>query len=399
MLSYGKPSSQKDREIAFMLDDRANGRSPIFASLVIRPEELTRTEPSRVTVHQTLGDEKTNGWADSFGVGLPTISIAGTTGWRGSSNGGDGMELFGKLNEVVYVNWHAYRKEAVENGKDPSDVRLIFVDTLDSFSWEVAPMSFVLRRSKQRPLLMQYSIQLQTLSFDIDGGESDDFFGFGDFDIGLGSLGKIVDFFKSGAKWIKDTVDGVVNFVMGPINAANAVIGDVVDTVNGVLGAVQDAVGAVKDGISTVENGVIGIAKDVAEVGKNIFETFQAVRELPEFLKRDVGQIAAAYRTAFCILKNSVREQGGIYQNYTDLYGASNCSSTAGGRPASPLADYNVFETFKPAVLPVQVDANAQQSINQLRVTDPVLNPMPMSELIRHAGNMVDGVWVVSGGE
>lgn len=396
MLLSSSPTSQKNREIAFLLDDRANGRPQEFASLVIRPEELTRTEPSRMTVHHTLGDDKSTGWVDSFGLGLPTINIAGTTGWRGSPmGGGDGEALFKQLNQTAYLNWHTYRQEAVNNGKDPADVKLIFSDDLDGFAWEVAPVSFVLRRSKQRPLLMQYSIQLQTVSFNIDGGEGDSLFGFGDFEIGLGSLEKVVNFFEAGAAMIENAVNKAVNFVMGPINTVANAVKRVVNATNRIFGAVRRAVGAVVGGVSRVANGLIGIARDVAEVGKNIFRTMQAVKSLPSDIKRTTGQVAAAYQTAFCILKNSVRG-GRVHQNYTDLYGASNCSSTTGGRAASPLSDYNVFDALAAPKLPVEVNSTARQSIGVLRVTDPVLNPMPMPELGRHAGNVADGVRVES---
>jgi hypothetical protein len=140
--------------------------SPV--TLKVRPEDLTRTEPSRVSVHQTLG-RVVNGWADNFGEGLPSVTIAGTTGWRTSAaSGEDGAQAFETLNRLVVHEYHEAKQAAIDSGMDPATVKLLFVDMLDGFTWNVAPMNFVLRRSKSRPLLFQYNIVLQAISTDID---------------------------------------------------------------------------------------------------------------------------------------------------------------------------------------------------------------------------------------
>ena len=70
------PPSQKFRRIGFAL----TGPGPdVRYDFVIRPEELTRQEASRLAVQQTLG----GAWVDSFGRNLSSITIAGHTGWRG----------------------------------------------------------------------------------------------------------------------------------------------------------------------------------------------------------------------------------------------------------------------------------------------------------------------------
>ena len=51
--------------------------------LVIRPEELTRTDPSRINDTRTLG----GAWSDNFGEGLSSLTISGHTGWRGMAEG------------------------------------------------------------------------------------------------------------------------------------------------------------------------------------------------------------------------------------------------------------------------------------------------------------------------
>jgi hypothetical protein len=93
-----------------------------------------------------------------LGVGLPTISLSGHTGW-GAGTRPDGFQEFQDLYETVFAGWHDARQER-SNGTNPDDIKLIFADELDDFTWAVAPQSFVLKRNKSRPLLSTYQISM-----------------------------------------------------------------------------------------------------------------------------------------------------------------------------------------------------------------------------------------------
>ncbi|HEX5678796.1 MAG TPA: hypothetical protein VFX91_12595, partial [Alcanivorax sp.] len=112
----------------------------------IRPEELTVIEPSRAAVQQTLG----GAWLDNFGPGIKSVNIGGHTGWRALYGDEDGFALFKRLNNTVFRLWHAKRAAAIEAGRDPDLIQLVFVDELDELVYVVAPLSFQLRRSKSR---------------------------------------------------------------------------------------------------------------------------------------------------------------------------------------------------------------------------------------------------------
>lgn len=149
------PPSQRNRPIGFY------GSTGAY-TFVIPPEELTRQEPSRLAVQQTLG----GAWADSFDRGTISIKIAGTTGWRGGPPDGgqlSGEAQFQVLRSQCFTAWHSARAAIVAGGGDPSSVQLYFVDTLNLTADLVAPKSFTLRRSKQSPLLLRYSIELLVL--------------------------------------------------------------------------------------------------------------------------------------------------------------------------------------------------------------------------------------------
>jgi hypothetical protein len=134
-------------------------------NLTIRPEEMTRFEPSRLAVQQTLG----GAWIDGFSRGIITIKISGHTGWRGGGAGTLGLgglsgeAQFHSLRVNSFTQWHQARDDIVAGGGDPSVVELYFIDTLNGFVDVVAPKSFTLRRSKSRPLLMMYSIEMLVL--------------------------------------------------------------------------------------------------------------------------------------------------------------------------------------------------------------------------------------------
>lgn len=72
---HSAPPSQKagDRPITFVLE--VDGRIASQVTLALRPEDLSRTDSSSVTVHHTLA----GAWADNFGPGLASIQISGTT--------------------------------------------------------------------------------------------------------------------------------------------------------------------------------------------------------------------------------------------------------------------------------------------------------------------------------
>jgi hypothetical protein len=149
------PASQKDRPISFLLfdgDTFIEGRD-----LIIRPEELSRTEPVRASITQTLG----GAWSDDFGPGLSTITLAGHTGWRGSVSE-DGADQFFQLRKLVVERRQELREDRAKTG-NPDDIQLVFADQLNGHALYVQPTTFQLRRHKTRPLLSQYNISMTVL--------------------------------------------------------------------------------------------------------------------------------------------------------------------------------------------------------------------------------------------
>lgn len=150
------PPSQKDRPISI------SGNYGLgFFLFPIRPETLTRHEPSRIAVQQTLG----GAWADCFDRGVAVIRMEGHTGWHGGAPDSaiPGEAQWQMLRIQGFEGWHAERDAVIQGGGDPDSVQMVLTDTLNGFVDLVAPKSFTLRRSKQRPLLMMYTIELLVL--------------------------------------------------------------------------------------------------------------------------------------------------------------------------------------------------------------------------------------------
>lgn len=393
-MSTAAPTDQRAgvRPIAFAME--YSGGIGEIITLNIRPEDLTRNEPSRISVHQTLGRD-TQGWVDVFGAALPTVTISGHTGWRTNTGSGeDGVASFEKLNQLIVHEYHKAKQDTIDAGGDPDTVKLLFIDVLDNFFWSVAPMSFSLKRNKSRPLLMQYNIVLQAISTDVDNPLVITP-GFGSQAAGLLSLGRVVSRLQAVVDKVKGWVASAVSAVNGFVAPIAQAVRDFVKISSAVLDTAYGIISAVKAGSRAIANNLITIANDLSVVGAKLFRTITAVRDLPNDLKRDLGSVSSAFNEAACLFRSSLRPTK-TYEDYTGLYGASNCSSTTGGRPASSYADANVFKLLQPVDQPATLTISAQESLSALKQYDAVLAPMTIPELARHVTNINSGISLVA---
>lgn len=401
-MSSSPPTDQRAsvRPISFVLRGASGFGTPI--NLKIRPEDLTRTEPSRVAVHQTLG-RGIHGWADNFGAGLPSVVISGHTGWRASGySGEDGYNAFMALNALVYHGYHQEKQAAIDSGRDPASVQLIFVDVLDGFAWNVAPMVFVLRRNRSRPLLLQYNITLQAVSAEL-GQPSPSAPMLGTIASGLSALAGVIGALGGDASGVNRLASMVASagsvMPFGSLSApsAPASVGlpaaarDFVDLSVAVLQAAHGTILA--SSASRESNAVSAIAGSVAQAGGAVFRSMAATQGLPMQAKTDLARLAGTFNEAACIISNSLRPRG-VYEDFEGLYGASNCSSTTGGRLPSAYADTNPFELLTPKSAPITLSSPALASISTINRSDIVLAPMPVAELTRHLQIINAGVSV-----
>lgn len=392
MFTQTPPTDQRAgvRPIAFLLQKPGGFGTPV--TLKVRPEDLTRNEPSRVNVTQTLG-RGVQGWVDNFGEGLPSVTISGHTGWRSSAGSGeDGAQAFETLNNLVQHDYHKAKQAAIDAGTDPATVKLLFIDMLDGFTWSVTPTQFVLRRSKSRPLLFQYNIALQAVATDIDNPLMVLPFS-GNIFAGLGALESVVSRIEGYAADINSWIATAVAYKDRTLAPIGATIQEFTNMSARVFGAVNSVITNGENAVSSTANTLIGFASDIAKVGANINRTVSAIAGIPSNIKASISKLAGAYSEAYCIFKNSLRPRK-TYNDYSDLFGASNCSSTTGGRPASSYLSSNAFDLIQPQRPPLMLSSGAQSSITTLGHADPVLAPIDMREMDRHLKIINKGVTI-----
>ena len=224
------PTSQKDRPIRITGDTGD-------VDFTIRPEDLTWSEPSRLAVVQSLGDA----WVDAFGPGIATITIAGNTGWRGGQ-GGDWLAQFQKVHEVAFKNWH----DLVEETKDPESIQMYFVDSLDARAARVVPQNFTMKRSRSKPLLIQYNIQFLVIK-DVasgggGGGDPPPMSPMAQFAAAMGSLQGAIQSVSAAVQTAQSIANGNLGAVAGVLGSALG--SDVGSAVGSAMGAVNAGMAA-----------------------------------------------------------------------------------------------------------------------------------------------------------
>jgi len=325
------PASQKERTVFFRLVKKGAGElsGPSIPkglgelnghTLSINPEELTVTQPSRVSVQQTLGAA----WVDSFGPGLRTINISGTTGWRAKHAGGrDWEEELKSLHNEAFKLWHQEREARAKDGLDPEDVQLEFVDTLDGIAVYVVPQQFVLKRSKSRPLLVQCNIGMMATA---DIGYS-----FPVQEVGLDAKAALDSFDQTVADMEK-----MAAAITAAVTSALQAVTKLLNKINKMMAAAQNIMKAGGSIISAISS----IIKKVAQALNNFFAMLAALRNFPGKLTSMWKQAMGLFRNLQCLFKNGFKDAWKL-EKYDDFNGAANCSSTNGGSPLSPLHNVN----------------------------------------------------------
>lgn len=376
------PPNQSLRNIGFLLTGAPSG--DVAFEFGLKPEELTYSEPSRLNVQQTLG----GAWADSFDRGVGMITISGTTGWRGTALQ-SGEEMFFGLRSTVFQGWHDARADLIQQGADPNTVQLYMTDSLDDFAVIVAPRAFTLHRSRTSPLLMRYNIQLAVLS---------------DADAPLVLEDPIVVALSNPQRWLTAVV-GLQNLVVmiqryafeaqavfgAAIDAVNSFVGIGIGLINSVVNIATQTVGE----FAALETAVLSVGIQFAHAAANAFNVLcDDVTLLTESLL-PVQALAAAFEDAACSMQNGF-DLIGQYNAFDAVRGASGCSSTGGGDPASifTIQNVNPFAYAIPAGAPlVQVTPEAQAAMVGLAV-DPLLLRGQQDAVYQAIGTISDGVTV-----
>lgn len=359
----------------------AHGTAPSEVKMSIRPEDLTRTDTSRLAVTQTLG----GAWCDNFGLGIPTVQISGHTGWGGGS-APDGFLAFQNLHMTIFQQWHALREAALNDGLDPDLVRLIFADALDDFTWVVAPQNFILKRNKARPLLSQYQINLIWLSNDVSATMAANASAKAAAGAAAGTgTQSLEQRIAAGAKTILQSLSDIKKFitskVSGVLGTLKAAFDKVVSVTAAALNAVMSVVNAGMSLVGSVASTLIGFATSIAKAASNITGIVTSIMSIPGRIKGMFMAVKSAFSNAFCALKNIFKVKPPI-PSYDDLYGASSCSSTSGGRSISKYVDGGGIAAQYPVEKsPIDMSSNAAQALDRMQNADHPVAPVSAESL------------------
>jgi len=392
------PTSQKAdvRPISFMLVDPTSPQIVSQATtitLAIRPEDLTRTDPSRLTVQQTLG----GAYMDNFGAGVASIVINGHTGWHRSQEGTqtpDGMDRWLALRAQVFDNWHSRKQNAIKAGRDPDQVQLIFADKLDNIACVVATASLTLRRNKARPLLFQYQINMIVLDDVINP-------------VNNSATPQLIanspsDLQKAAVSSSKISIARLQSFASSMVGSLPPIVSKLAAG-----GAVFTATAAtlynhinnaIADNAGTVPS-LLSLGRLSAATGASFFQTVAAI--VPDtFGKAFAMQVAGEFSNMLCLLSTGAYSQQIFFEDYSALYGASNCSSTNGGAPPSVYAlnDSNPFLDVVPTtpLPPATVSTASLQSMQAISTNDPVLSPFTVDQLGGYLNSINQGFSVAA---
>lgn len=365
------PPSQKGgtRPISFALEEDDAIQASV--SLALRPEDFSRSDPSRMTVHHTLG----GAWVDNFGPGLAAITLSGHTGWRGGSDG-DGESRWRALRDTVFNGWHQRRKAAVAAGKDPSGIKLIYADALSDFAVEVAPLSITLRRSRSRPLLIQYSISMAAVDQNVlqlrylQGAAAT-----------ANAATEAAGFFEA--------VERAINTITAAVESARAWVNrTLVAPVRAFLARaarVMNAAVSLTRSVRALAGSVLSIPMMIAQAGMQLCRTIAAIITLPAAIMSDVIATGSAFFNCWCFLQRVTRSAAS-WTDFSDFFGASGCSSISGGRPVSPLSDINPWTALpqeeRLSGVTVRLSRDAATAMARVAYSDPVLRPLPATALL-----------------
>lgn len=349
--------SPNSKPISFLFHNTNLSDAPDQMVMHIRPEELTRTEVSRTVVHQTLG----GGWADSFGAGVPTVQLAGQTGWRGQTV--DGLAFFQQLRDFVYTRWHNERADANKKNLPADKVHLIFSDLLDGINWVCVPSSFTLRRNVSHPLLSYYQINLTWVAdYVADNGANtkpiDPASVLDSFDKSLQSVQKTLTAWQKDVDGFAKTLKDPVRDLMSQCLTINQMARNTANNVLSVANTATTLVGT---------NNIMQVATGLSFAMGNLVSAVMVTAKLPQQVMSQLMEVRKSWLNMFCIFQNAVKPQK-LLPDYNLLYGASMCSSTAGGNPLTTFQDVNSFAQYLSVSDSggVSVSPGASDAINQI---------------------------------
>lgn len=288
--------------------------------MVINPQEYQVHEPTRQAVTQTTS----GAWVDYYGLGLPKITIAGTTGFAPFAT----RDKFGKptgLKDFLDLRNRIFRLYAnlLQKNKWDFTKRIQNQIQLRFYSWDTGDYyivlvdDFVLKRSAQRPLMFDYQIVMQVIGY-------------------IHSQSPVTDDVLQGWKNFDDRRDSIVTAIKARVSELDKFRQDVKNFIAPVAKALSDinktatqVADAVATGAEYVSTVTVGLIKSLSYQIIQLDQTVQGVQGMAVDFRNG---LVNSLHGLMCGLQGLVT--AGVYektwQNLTDgtPWAHLNCSST-----------------------------------------------------------------------
>ena len=379
-------------------DDKGNGKpftlmmkrgSTILSeyTFLINPETANYGFPSRSTVVQTLGGAT----IDHFGIGVPTITLAGTTGWnvRGSI---DGFKAYKALQAFFELYQSELAKDtsskALPTRKSYSvifevdgELSVEYQDGPSDLTYQVHLQDLKINRTKSRPLLFPFTLIMRVLN--IDERARRDRFITEDPYTKFFTQGGLRSLLAARSAEIKDKLSGLEP-TRGLLPQAFQVVLDVgndaLDTVDNLTSIGEDSIAMIQDSASFITGNISRVAASVRRVAR----TLQDFSDLPSNIATDfistINGVIQSFGDIECVLQDFTNGRN-LRPRIRLISGGDACSTILGAETPDirPIQGQNTFEELSSAGVPVEIldsvslSSSALDSLSLIESVDPVL--------------------------
>lgn len=397
--------------------------------LKINPSQYRVSEPTRQGTTQTVS----GAWVDYYGLGLPKITMSGTTGWRpgtlstkktlGSLLGDIALAATGKLSGVspaptgledfIYLRNRIFRTYAILLQKLNIDFskRIESQLQLRFYAWDTQDYyivfidSFDLLRNAQRPLLYDYNIQMTVIGYVGDRQEIKDYLANYWKAGGVGRLQAITDALK---RWSANA-----QIFQNSVNAFSRELTSRINTFTNAISSLTDAVDAVVGGTSTFITLPFTTVKAISAQARALGDFVAHLENIPTRLRDDLHNSIVE---AMCSVAALSTYQSLFNQPFGDAFSDApwknlTCSSSLGIPPNPTLPETGVSVpgqaasasnagAYDPETIqggPSGVDNFTTRSTSPFRIREVVIREgMTVEALIQSIGGLdvnVAQVW------
>lgn len=131
------------------------GKQKYRHTMLVNPQDMSVSEPARVSVQQTLG----GAYIANFGQGIHNVTISGTTGYNARINA-EGRKTDG-YSELQDIRRKLYRDFIRTKS---SQLEMFWYNWEDQEYYKIYPTNFRVMRNHAEPTLYRYEMSFTTLA-------------------------------------------------------------------------------------------------------------------------------------------------------------------------------------------------------------------------------------------